>query len=168
MVWQLTKSTLARWTEKLLHVNDTPERTAAAFGMGVALGFSPFLGLHTAIALVLAFAFNLNRVAVVIGVYLHLPWIMGPYYAASTALGALLTGTKMPSDFLARLEAIWHSHESWWAEFQEVGALLRPLLPAYLIGSSILCVILGGIGYWASLAFIRARRRAQPAPPEVR
>ena len=67
MVWHLTKSALERWTEKLLHVHDTPERTAAAFAMGVAIGFSPFLGLHTAIGLALAFALNLNRVAALIG-----------------------------------------------------------------------------------------------------
>jgi len=166
MVWQLTKSVLQRWTEKLLHVHDTPERTAAAFAMGVVLGFSPFLGLHTAIGLVLAFAFNLNRVAVLIGVYLHLPWIMGPYYAGATALGALLTGTRMPADFLPRLEAVWRL-DGWWVRFEALGGLLRPLLPAYLIGSSILALILGAIAYWASLALIRARRRAHPHRPEL-
>ena len=40
-----------RWLDTLLHVNDTPERTARAFALGVFLGFSPFLGLHTIVAL---------------------------------------------------------------------------------------------------------------------
>ena len=166
MVWHLTKSALERWTEKLLHVHDTPERTAAAFAMGVAIGFSPFLGLHTAIGLALAFALNLNRVAALIGIYLHLPWFMGPYYAAGTALGAWITGARMPPDFLPRLEAIWQLH-GWWARLDALGQLLRPLLPAYLLGSSILAVILSGVAYWASLAFIRARRRLHPRHPEV-
>lgn len=167
MVWQLTKTALQRWTEKLLHIHDTPERTALAFGLGVFVGFSPFLGLHTAIGLALAFAFNLNRVAVIVGVYLLLPWFIGPYYAAGTALGAWITGARMPADFMPRLEAIWQL-ESWWVRFEALGALLKPLLPAYLIGSSILAAILGGIGYRASLVFIRARRRSHPHPPEVR
>lgn len=166
MVWQLTKSVLERWTEKLLHVHDTPERTAAAFGLGVVVGFSPFLGLHTAIGLALAFALNLNRVAVIVGVYLLLPWFIGPYYAAGTALGAWITGARMPPDFMPRLEAIWQLAD-WWPRLTALGQMLRPLLPAYLLGSSILAVILGAIGYYASLAFIRARRRTHPHHPEL-
>ena len=38
MVWHLTKTAVQRWIEKLLHVHDTPERTAAAFGLGVPDG----------------------------------------------------------------------------------------------------------------------------------
>jgi len=167
MVWQLTKTALERWTEKLLHVHDTPERTAMAFAMGVCIGFSPLLGLHTAIGLALAFAFNLNRVAVIVGVYLLLPWFIGPYYAAATAMGAWITGTRMPADFLPRLEAIWQLTR-WWGRFEALGGLLRPLLLAYLLGSSILALILSAVAYRASLAFIRARRRLHPHRPEVR
>jgi uncharacterized protein (DUF2062 family) len=167
MVWQLTKSALERWTTKLLHVHDTPERTAMAFGMGIAIGFSPFLGLHTAIGLTLAFFFNLNRVAVLIGLYLHLPWFMGPYYAGATALGAWITGARMPPDFLPKLDAIWQLH-GWWVRFEALAHLLRPLLGAYVLGSSILAAILGTAAYHASLAFLRARRRLHPHHPEVR
>lgn len=167
MVWQLTKTALERWTEKLLHVHDTPERTALAFAMGVAIGFSPLLGLHTAIGLAIAFAFNLNRVAVIVGVYLLLPWFIAPYYAAATAMGAWITGTRMPADFLPRLEEI-RQLTGWWSRFDALATLLRPLLLAYLLGSSILAVILSFVAYRASLVFIRARRRLHPHRPEVR
>ena len=69
-----------RWLDHLLHTHDTPERTAAAFAVGVFFGFSPFLGLHTVLGLVVAFAFGLNRVAVLLGVYSNLPWIVPAYY----------------------------------------------------------------------------------------
>lgn len=167
MVWQLTKSAIERWSERLLHIHDTPERTAVAFATGVFVGFSPFLGLHTAIGLAIAFAFNLNRVAVVLGVYLLLPWFIGPYYAAATALGAWITGARMPADFLPRLEVLWQL-EGWWVRIEALGGLLRPLLPAYLLGSSILAAVLAALGYWACLAFIRARRRLHHHRPEVR
>src|SRR5260221_2431114 len=108
MVWHLTKRTLERWLESLLHIHDTPERTAAAFGVGVAVGFSPFVGLHSLLGLVLAFVFNLNRVAVLAGCWVNLPWFMGPYYAATTALGAWITSTPMPPQFLSQLEEIWN------------------------------------------------------------
>ena len=48
----LTKALIRRWLDTLLHVADTPERTAAAFAMGVFFGFSPFLGLHTLLAII--------------------------------------------------------------------------------------------------------------------
>ena len=97
MVWHVTKTAIERWLERLLHIHDTPERTAAAFALGVFIAFSPTLGLHTVIGLVLAFAFNLNRVAVLLGVYVNLPWFIGPFYASGTALGAWLTGATMSS-----------------------------------------------------------------------
>ncbi len=42
----------------------------------------------------LAFALNLNRVAVLLGVYSNLPWILVPYYTLSTWLGAAILGTE--------------------------------------------------------------------------
>src|SRR6266545_3708513 len=72
----LTKALIRRWFDTLLHVNDTPERTAAAFALGCLVGFSPFLGLHTLIALTLAFVFDLNRVATLLGPLL-VPYMVG-------------------------------------------------------------------------------------------
>lgn len=160
-MWQLTKSTVERWALKLLHIHDTPERTALAFSVGVFIGFSPFLGLHTALGLAVAFAFNLNRVAVIAGVYTLLPWFLAPFYASATALGAWITGARMPADFMPRLEMIWQLPD-WRGRFEALGSLLSPLLPAYLIGSMILTSILAAIAYRAALAFIRARRRMHP------
>lgn len=167
MVWHVTKSVVERWLERLLHIHDTPERTAAAFALGVFIAFSPTLGLHTVIGLALAFAFNLNRVAVLLGVYVNLPWFIGPFYASGTALGAWLTGAAMPPDFLERLETLRHL-PGWGERLEGLGRLLRPLLPSYLIGSTILAALLSGMAYPASLAFIRARRRARAHQAEVR
>ncbi len=46
--------------KKLLHIKDTPERTALAYSVGIFLGFSPFLGLHTLGGVVVAFLFGLE------------------------------------------------------------------------------------------------------------
>ena len=90
---------IRRWLGHLLHTHDTPQRTAAAYALGVFFGFSPFLGLHTILALVLAFALNLNRVAVLLGVYSNLPWIIAAWYALTTALGAWLLRSRLPHGF---------------------------------------------------------------------
>src|SRR6478672_7749744 len=113
----LTKTLVRRWLEALLHVHDTPERTAAAFALGVFLGFSPFLGLHTIIAVVLAFILDLNRVAVLLGVYSNLPWIMAGYYAFTTMVGAAILRAKLPPGLRDQLGALFElslrSREFW-------------------------------------------------------
>src|SRR3954462_11710162 len=99
----LRRSLIRRWLDTLLHIQDTPERTAAAFALGVFFGFSPFLGLHTLLGIVFAFLLNFNRVAVLLGVYSNLPWFLGPYYAVATMVGAKMTGHPPPPGFRAQI-----------------------------------------------------------------
>src|SRR5512134_842679 len=115
--------------EHLLHTHDTPRRTAAAFALGVFFGFSPFLGLHTLLALAFAFALNLNRVAVLIGVYSNLPWILPAYYTAATLGGAAILGADVPPEFIARLQ------KGPWMEFRALASSLRPLALSFVLGS---------------------------------
>ena len=153
----LTKAVVARWLERLLHTHDTPQRTAAAFALGVLIGFSPLLGLHTLICLVVAFALDFNRVAVLLGAYANLPWFVGPYYAVATIVGAELLGTEMPPGFFQRMRDLL----SRWSlnDFGTLLELLRPLIWAYALGSTLLAVAAALIAYKASLAFIVARQR---------
>ena len=60
-----------RVVQVLLHIEDTPHRTALAFAIGVLIAFSPFIGIHMGIALIVAFLFRLNRVAILFGTYLN-------------------------------------------------------------------------------------------------
>ena len=154
---QLTKDAIARWLERLLHTHDTPRRTAAAFALGVLVGFSPLLGLHTVICLVVAFALDLNRVAVLLGAYSNLPWFVGPYYAVATIVGAELLGTRVPAGLLLQMRDLLGR----WSIASLTGAieLLRPLIWAFTIGSTLLALGAAITAYWLSLAFILARRR---------
>ena len=165
-MYHVTKKALLKWAEKLLHIHDSPERTAAAFALGVGLGFSPFLGLHTVIGLLLAFTLNLNRVAMLLGVYLHLPWFMPAYYTATTAFGTWLLGTQLPPGFIHQIQ-LGLELPTWRERLDTLGGLLRPLLIPYLLGGSIVSAILGVAAYPLSLSFIRARRRHHQKPPEV-
>jgi uncharacterized protein len=156
---QMTRALIMRWLDVLLHVHDTPQRTAAAFALGVFLGFSPFLGLHTIVAIALAFLFNLNRVAVLLGVYSNLPWIIAPYYAFTTMMGAALLRTTPRPDLQERLGEMFQlsirSAEFW----HEVGHLLRPLVWPYTLGSLIGASVLSAVAYRVALEFVIRRRR---------
>src|SRR3954464_2901684 len=98
----LTRTLVRRCLESLLHIHDTPERTAAAFALGVFIGFSPLLGLHTIIGTALAPLLDLNRVGRRLGVYANLPWIIPGYYAFGTMIGAAITRTRLPPGFSSR------------------------------------------------------------------
>jgi uncharacterized protein (DUF2062 family) len=155
----VTRALIRRWLDSLLHVDDTPQRTAAAFALGVFFGFSPFLGLHTILAIALAFVLNLNRVAVLLGVYSNLPWIIAAYYASTTMIGAVVTRTRLPPDLeerLAQLLALSFVNGDFW---RELGGLLRPLFWPYMVGSLLGSIILSAVAYQLSFAFIVRRRR---------
>jgi uncharacterized protein len=157
---QLTRDFARRWLGHLLHIDDTPERTAAAFALGVFFGFSPMLGLHTILGVVFAFLLNLNRVAVLLGVYSNLPWIIGPYYAFATmVLGASITRHKIPEGFKGQVAALFdlsvYQREFW----HQLVTLLRPWIWPYAVGSTIGAVVIAAIAYPLALAFVKNRRR---------
>src|SRR3954471_7284776 len=81
---------------RLLAIDDPPERTALAFSIGVFIAFSPFLGLHTIMATVLAFAFRFNKIAIYAGTFVNNPFLtLVPIILASYGLGALLMGKPL-------------------------------------------------------------------------
>ena len=155
----LTKALLRRWLDVLLHIQDTNERTAAAFALGVFFGFSPFLGLHTLLAIMVAFMLNLNRVAVLLGVYSNLPWIIAPYYAIATMVGAELTGKRPPPQFRAHLGSLFElslfQHDFW----QRLVVLMKPLFWPYMAGTMLCALVLASAAYPLALAFVANRRR---------
>jgi uncharacterized protein (DUF2062 family) len=164
-MWDYSRATLRRWAQSVLHTDDTPERTAIALGLGVAIGFSPFLGFRLVAGIVVAFLFNLNRLAVLVGLCLNLPWLMGPYYAAATAFGAWLTGASVPADLVARLESIW-ALPGWGGRVRALAVLLRPFVWAFVVGSLVAAAALGLAAYAAAkpILLARERRRRQVNP----
>jgi uncharacterized protein (DUF2062 family) len=155
----LTRGLIRRWLDRLLHIDDTPERTAAAFALGVFFGFSPFLGLHTLLGILFAFLLNLNRVSVLLGVYSNLPWFLGPYYVVATMVGAQITGHRLPPGFRSQLRNMFELslfHGEFWRRLVMV---LRPLGWPYMVGSTLGALLLSAASYHVALAFIASRRR---------
>jgi uncharacterized protein (DUF2062 family) len=156
---RLTRTLVRRWLDELLHIDDTPRRTAAAFALGVFFGFSPFLGLHTLLGVAFAFLLNLNRVAVLLGVYSNLPWIIGPYYVFTTMWAGAITGNRVPPRFATQFGALFE-HSLLQSEFwYQLGILLRPLLLPYTVGSMLGAIVLAALAYPLALAFVTSRRR---------
>jgi hypothetical protein len=150
-------SRIRSWLEQLLHTHDTPHRTAAAYAFGVFLGFSPMLGLHTVLGLALAFVFRLNRVAVVLGVYSNLPWLVPAYYTVATIAGAAVLGVDVQPRALE--EAMRAVSDASWGEFGGLARRLAPIMWAFVLGSTVGSVVLAAIAYRVSLAMILTHRK---------
>src|SRR4029078_5425971 len=92
---------------RLLAIDDPPERTAVAFSIGVFIAFSPFLGLHTSLAPLIAFVFRFNKVAIYTGTFVNNPpFTLVPIIVASYAVGAVLMGRpwKIPPEGIELLK----------------------------------------------------------------
>jgi uncharacterized protein len=146
-----------RWLDQLLHTHDTPQRTAAAYALGVFFGFSPVLGLHTLLGLVFAFALDLNRVAVLLGIYSNLPWILPAYYSIATVVGAKILGVPIRPRLLKELSDAVAAFS--WTDTRALLHALTPMAWAYVLGSTIGAVILAVIAYRVSLGVIIAHRK---------
>ena len=154
---RVTKEALRRGLERLLHTHDTPRRTALAYAVGVFWGFSPPMGLHTVLGLACAFAFNLNRVAVLLGIYSNLPWIIVPYYMLSTLAGAAMLGADLPQGLLDELRGLLEKFSI--LEARRLAGRLMPLFWSYVLGSTVGALLASAVAYQAALVFITAHRR---------
>lgn len=153
---------------RLLAIDDPPERTALAFAIGVFIAFSPFLGLHTIMATVLAFAFRFNKIAIYAGTFVNNPFLtLVPIILASYAVGAfLLSRPLMPP--AEGMELLKHPHlltGEWWGQiFRQSRDVLLP----FTLGGLILSVVCSLAAYPLTLRFLRARRKQRDAETERR
>jgi len=144
--------------KKLLHIDDTPRRTALAYSIGIFLGFSPFLGFHTLIGLAIAFLFRLNRVAILLGVWSNTPWWIVPFYMIATWVGMWVTGfwvdwTTLKEIFQLGMNKAFMGSDFWSRIASQWGLLL-----SFLIGSLILCTLFSLVAYPLSLRWIKFYR----------
>ena len=150
---------LSQFLKKLLALEDTPERIAKAFALGVFLAFSPLIGLHIVLGFGLAFFCGLNRFAMLLGLFINNPWTLIPIYTAGTYLGGLLIGfPQMPALPSFELRSLWSV--DFWGQLAGQWHILKPMV----VGSFILSIFLSAFSYIAALALIRQRRTHQAKP----
>lgn len=151
--------------EQLLHLHDSPSRTAAAFALGVFFSFSPFFGLQIVVSMAIAFAAGLNRLAVFVGLNANLPWFMAPWYAGTTAVAAVALGFSLPPTLGADLQGLLDLGWTTAAFRARARVMLLPLILPFLVGPTVGAALVG-VG-----TFVLARgwlvRRAQRAAAAV-
>jgi uncharacterized protein len=146
----MVRSRANYYLRRLLALDDTPERIALAFAVGVFLAFSPLLGLHTVLGVAVSLLFGLNRVAVLLGVFVNNPWTLVPIYAAATYVGGAVVGyPEAPS--LPHFGWRQLSSAAYWVQLMRQWRVLVPTV----LGSSILAVLLALLSYPIALYLIR-------------
>jgi len=148
---------LRRTGQILLHVEDSPSRVALAFAVGIFIAFSPLLGIHTALAIVVAIAFRLSKTAILVGAWTNNPWTIAPMYTAGTFLGCFVLGVSPTS--LGEID--WSL--SGRAFYASLASGLRPLVLPFVVGNLALGAAAAFVSFLA-LRFLLARQKRTAAP----
>ncbi|MCC6346016.1 MAG: DUF2062 domain-containing protein [Nitrospirales bacterium] len=140
---------------EVVSIQDSPRKIALSFAVGIFLGMSPLLGLHTVLGIAAAWLFKLNKFVTILGVYITNPWTIVPLYTFSTWLGARMLGmgTIIPS-------IDWNA-----ITFSYFLKEMKPLLWPFLLGTTsvgILCAVLGYLVVHHAVMKSRGRRREAP------
>ncbi|MBS0150313.1 MAG: DUF2062 domain-containing protein [Nitrospira sp.] len=148
---------------QVLHLQESPRRTALAFALGVFIAFSPAYGLHTAMVALCTWLFGLNFVALFAGALINNPWTIIPILGATYWTGAFLLGrTDVPT-------FNWQD-----LSFNGIYDQVLPYAGPFVLGGLILSVLGALASYPAAYFFIMKYRpesasdMATPLPPSDR
>jgi uncharacterized protein (DUF2062 family) len=144
---------------RLLAIDDPPERTALAFSIGVFIAFSPFLGLHTIMATIIAFAFKFNKIAIYAGAYINNPFLtLIPIIILSYAVGAFFLGRPLtiPAEGVELLKSPDLLSGAYYRRLVEQS---RSIVEPFAVGGMVLSVVCSALAYPLTLRALRAYRR---------
>lgn len=145
---------------EVLHLRESPQRTALAFALGVFIAFSPAYGLHMAMVVLCTWLFGLNFVALLAGAFVNNPWTLVPILGATYWTGALLLGRTDTPTFN------WHD-----PSFAGIYQQVLPYAIPFALGGLVLSVIGALLSYPAAYLLVLRYRpapdtlAAQPLPP---
>lgn len=121
---------------KILLLDCPPSRIAASAALGVIIGFSPYIGFHTVLAIGLSFVFNLPLYPLIVGAYITNPFTFIPVYTLCYKFGELITGqtAEFPVNFSDM-------------SLKTLITTAKTFIYPFFTGAHLLGLILGGITY---------------------
>ena len=137
--------------KQVLHLQESPQRTALAFAIGVFIGFSPAYGLHTVMVLFCAWALRLNLLALMVGAFLNNPWTVVPILGATYWVGALLLGRSDSPSF------DWHD-----VSFGAIYEQVMPYAMPFFLGGCVLSLLGAALAYPLTYYFVARYRQSHP------
>ena len=147
----ISKEKLKQQFKAIMSLDSHPGHISLGFAVGVFVSFTPFFGLHTPLAIALAFVFRLNKLSCITGAWINTPLTVVPVLAASYKLGQYLSG-KPPVE-LSFKSLAWHS--------------LQPHAKSLLLGSSIIGFVAAIASYFIIYWLVVFFRRKDAALAEM-
>lgn len=145
--------------KQVLHLQESPQRTALAFAIGAGIAFCPLYGFHMILVGLFTWAFKLNFVALLAGALINNPWTIVPILGATYWTGAILLGRSETPVFD-------------WGElgFRAIYEQVIPYAVPFALGGVVLSVIAAIVSYPLALYMImkhrkRPARHSEPLPP---
>ncbi|MBB3947977.1 hypothetical protein GGQ73_003951 [Rhizobium skierniewicense] len=136
---------------RLVRLSASPYSVAAGVAVGVAVAWTPFLGIHILIAMALAFVIRANLVAAALGTTFANPLTFPLIWASTWELGHLLLG---------RSDQNVSSHVDFSQIFSHMNflQLWQPVLEPMTIGALIPATLSAGVAYVSVYMVIRGFR----------
>ncbi|MEC4674216.1 MAG: DUF2062 domain-containing protein [Nitrospirota bacterium] len=141
---------------EVLHLQETPKRTALAFAIGVFIAFSPTYGLHTLSALFCAWAFRLNFAALLLGNFVNNPWTTVPILGGTMWTGFLILGIPDTPNFS------WDNLTT-----ETLYETVIPFIWPFTVGACTLSVIGALLSYPLALLMVARYRKTHPVGEQV-
>ena len=146
--------------KQVLHLQESPQRTALAFAVGTAIAFCPLYGFHMILVGLCTWAFGLNFVALLAGALINNPWTIVPILGTTYWTGAVIIGQPKSPSF----------------DWNDLGirAIYEQVMPyalPFAIGGILLSILSAALSYPLALYLISKHRQqvagqhAGPLPP---
>ena len=135
---------------QILHLQESPQRTALAFALGVFIAFAPHYGLHTVSVVFCAWAFRLNYLALFMGSFLNNPWTIAPILGLTLYTGFTFFDTEPTSTLDIENLHLDNLFES-----------LMPYIWPFLLGGCVLGLMGALLAYPIMLFFIHRYRSSK-------
>ncbi len=147
---------------RVLHVEDSPHRVALGVALGLAVAWTPAIGLQTVILILLAWLVRANIMAGLPPLWLSNPLTLIPVYAPSYYLGCRLTGVDASrGDFVGDVSGAMRLSDGFVEKVQAWWRATAPYAGPLWVGSIVIAVAIGALAYivtyWAVVAYRRRR-----------
>ena len=133
---------------QIISLSESPHRIASSFAIGIFIGMSPLLGIHTLLGIAVAYSLKLNKFITLVGVYVTNPWTIVPIYSFGIWLGARI----MHIDKI--IPAIDWSHMTFSIFIKDFGHLLLP----FIVGSTTFAFVSAILSYIFIFFFVKIKR----------